>query len=124
MKLRELIEEYYDTIKPSYPKDQISIPYDVFKNPTKKEMAEASSGRGHYLRFIIRPKLKELYVFDFNLLHVFVAKKLKIQYKLSNDENTIFANGVYLKGKINTQDEDAVEAVKKHDWLKGYFNEA
>lgn len=124
MKLKELIkEEYFDTLKLSYyKKDQNHNTYDVFVNPSKKELGETVRDRNsNALRYIIDLKNKKLYVFSFNLLHSMVAKKLKILYGMADSDEAIFGVGTFVNGKLNTGRKGALRAIKENEWLRKYF---
>lgn len=125
MKIRELCEEFVDAVK--YSKDEY---YEIFKNPTSKEVSDAKS-KEFGIRFIIDFKNKSFYIFNDNLLHAAAAKKLKIHYNYPNWDNTDYAFGVgiVVGGKvknllsgIDTNDNRKLEIKDgKHDWLDKYI---
>ena len=71
MKLKELLEEFQTGFK-SYGEY-----FEIFVNPSRKEILEAGKETGS-VRYIIDFKKKKLYVFSALLLHVDAANVLKI----------------------------------------------
>lgn len=115
MKLKPIIEEYVTSIKSIYNKN---IVYEVFKNPTRNELNEFN---GKQIRYILDSKNKALYIFDANLLHSSVCRKLGISYNAFTTGNPfrvrVFSSGKVVNGKI-------ISAINlsTDPWAKKYFN--
>lgn len=130
MKLRELLEEFKEAIKVG------NVYYEIFSNPTKKEIEELTKEQSA-VRFIIDFKKKKLYVFKAEGLHLPASKILKIPYDYREVDkgNYYFGDGVYNGDgtKIDTdfywshQGKDINIDIKKHvrkkenSWLRKYF---
>ena len=102
MNLKELLEEWKTSIK-HYDK----VIYDIFKNPTQKEMIEIlkqnppeEKADKNVVRFIIDKKHKNIYVFSSSLLHHYAAGKLDFPYNGKNDGDYIYSFGMVVNGKI------------------------
>lgn len=106
MKLEEYIkEEWKDSVKRG------ATTYDIFKNPTKKEINDLIE-KTESIRYIIDGENKAFYIFNFELLHTWIAKHLKIPYKTENGTRIFGAIGFPKKGsKLH---------IDKHDKL--FFN--
>jgi hypothetical protein len=128
-----LKEEWHTSVKDSFSKKDIAV-YDIFKNPSLKEIREADKGDG--VRFIIDGVKKQIYVFDAMLLHSDAASALNIKmiyrgYSSAEraEKGFIFGLSNELKnGKLNVDDDldkDCFNVFKKSghsvDWLKKYF---
>lgn len=121
MKLRNLMEEYYDSIKPDY-KGMKTEYSDVFVNPSTKDILEVMNSTDHkWCRFIIDIKNKKLYIFDNKLIHYFVAKKIGVKYNLTGHKKAMFGVGTFNKGKLNTENKDIKKVINDNVWLQRYF---
>jgi len=75
--LLDIKEEWIDSVKSVYRNVENNL-YDIFKNPTKREIAEIGKKNKYgMIRFIALPN-KTLYIFNGELLHHEVLKKLDI----------------------------------------------
>ncbi len=83
--------------------------YEIFSNPTKKEISD-SFKEDNNIRFIIDGENKKLYVFNIGLLHALATKELQIPYT-SDFGRRVF--GIAFKGK---------EKLKVEDFDIHYFN--
>jgi hypothetical protein len=135
---RYLNEKFYDGVK------VYGTTFEVFKNPTKKELKEVATGYGY--RFIIDFKKKDLYIASDDVFHYDMLDKTPLgnEYKLTveaywrGDSKTI---SYIFMGDTNKQmkrmNSDALieiaagkvykaipllEELKKHDntWLRKY----
>ena len=115
MKLRDLLEEFKTGIK-VYGKY-----FEVYVNPSKKEIEKITKKTDGLVRFIVDYKNKKIYMFDFKVLHHKVAKELGISYR---DENFYFGSGDVEHGKIVDWDPSPMtpsDELKKKAWLKKYI---
>jgi len=79
MKIRDLLEEFYDSFKTQLPKRYV----EVFKNPTKKEINDSALKEADkkvtWIKFIAFRNTKDVYVFSPLAHHVTVRKKSKLK---------------------------------------------
>ena len=93
IKIRKFNEEFYDAI-------QYGHYHEIFVNPTKKELdivynegMEIEGYRG--IRFIADNKNKKLYVFNSDMLHGGIVKRIfKINYPIILDINYQLLTGI------------------------------
>jgi len=119
MKLKELLEIFIDSLK--YNRNTI----EIYKNPDKKEILKINNDT---IRFIIDIPNKNIYVFDSDMLHDSVARKLRIPYTIKN-KDYIFGEGFIRDGKLYPNLLDMVSTfrdrylkIKNEKWIKKYLN--
>jgi hypothetical protein len=125
MTLKDFLnEEWADTIK-----DKRGETYEIFVNPSQKEITDFVKEEIEYIRFLIELKNKKVYVWDGDLLHEDAAKELNKPYSTSGEKGYVYGEGTIERGKIfieglsYTKQEDINEiGVGKHPWLSKYFN--
>jgi len=112
-------EEWVDTITSRYGRESKGKTFDIFVNPTPKELNELGQ-----LRIIIDRNNKKLYVFDYKLLHADAARRLKFPYSEEHDDkNYIFSYGKSYRGKIVLGEWIKTQLTDKEDWLKKYLTD-
>lgn len=122
MKLKTFLEEFKTGVKHG------KKYFEIFVNPTSKEIREAGKNTNNIVRYIIDKKKKKLYIFPANLLHDEASEELKIRYVIerSTDVNFIFSQGKVVKEKIYSylpSSAGARKYIKKTEWLKRYFTD-
>jgi hypothetical protein len=118
-----LDEQYETTLQARFSKTS----YEVFKNPTNKETFTAADNSLQSVRFIIDVNNKDIYMFDFRLLHIVVAKYLNFPYP--TNEDYIYGQGVGLTGNKFKEVEfydyvvgrKSKEKIKTLGWVKKWF---
>jgi hypothetical protein len=124
MKLKDFLkEEWFKTVK-----NVDGDIFEIFVNPTKKELTDLYKDEISYVRFLIDMKEEKVYVWDGDLLHEDVSRKIKKPYKLGGVKGYIWGDGRIVKSKIKFSafsgarivSSDAKE-VSNTDWLKKYF---
>ena len=121
--LQYLQEEYVTYVNPSNVSIDKKTPLPVFVNPTKKEIAEITSG---FARYILNFLTKTIYVWDGQrALHDTVAQQLKIGTYYDNSyksgwtyNDTQIENGKLDIGWISVKEGEKPDM----GWLKQYFN--
>ncbi len=117
---RDIDEEWKMTVK-GYHKNQT---FEIFVNPTKKEVLSIDS---EYVRFIIDIKRKKMYVWNSDLLHLEASKDLGIDY--DNDKDYAYGTGFHKRNGLlvlSTMITDSYTKLKKeitsgNHWSSKYF---
>jgi len=112
MKLRDLItEEWVDSKKVN------DVTYEIFKNPSKKELSKFE-----YVRWVVDKEEKNIFVWDNKLLHYQVVPKLKREGSISG--GAIRDGGKVFQGKIRLAHEyaRALKQMGYTDVLERYFD--
>ena len=99
---------------------------EIFKNPTLTEMkALVPRGYDHYIRFIIFPKTKELYLFNGELLHDYALETVGREH----EKGYTISGGGWLTTdhkKINNIDIEGHLLLKynprKEEWLQRWLS--
>jgi len=117
-----LKEEWADSFTIKDPVTRRSKTVEIFRNPSRKEMEEASN-RGNTLRFIATLNPKKLLIWDANILHGPVAHEFKIDIHGNNPN--IVAGIIKRKGSSWVMDSSfsylrAESDIKKQIRLKNW----
>ena len=129
--IQYLNEKYLTTGRGFYSKG-----YEIFLNPSAKEMKEAVDGDG-YVRYLLVVKEKKVYIWNYNLTHVDAAPTLEQEGYISNGayypgrKGFIWGVAHVKSGKLvdSPEDEYTVNFIKYHkldktkeSWTTTYFN--
>lgn len=123
MKLRRLMEEWLKTVK-----DVNGETYEVFVNPSQKELSDLFKEGISYIRFLIDFKEKKVYMWDGDFLHTDMSRRIKKPYRLGGVKDYIWGDGRLRNGKIENFNlsssrlyKDDAKKIKQSDWLSKYF---
>jgi hypothetical protein len=130
MKLEEAFFDYKPA--PSFLSKTVGKNYEIFVNPTSKEIAEFKDG----YRFLACAKKKEMYIFSVYILHQLAANDIW-DSKVDLYKAPHILSGTIVDKKIEDLvpfnenasevfDKKYYQGLKKHDWswLSKYFNTA
>lgn len=131
MKIREICEEFITAAS-----SDLGY-FEIYKNPSFKELRSAANERFKSLRFIIDFEKRDVYVFDVFLLHdsaVWELNKegLNIVYEHPNENNEDYGFGIgklkgskiFIKADILNVSPKRIKEIKNknHSWLSKYFD--
>jgi hypothetical protein len=124
MKLRELMEEWFKTVK-----NIEGDTYEIFVNPTQKDIKDLNKAGIGYVRFLIDLHDKKVYIWDGDELHQDVSRKIKKPYRLKGTKGYAWGSGYLVKGskiRFSNYSTDRLfygdaKEIKNTDWLSKYF---
>ena len=121
MKLKKLREEYETTMEHGFSDKKKKKKYDIFTNPTPKEMKAVARENKNTLRWIANLENKKLYIFNASLLHEYACNELEVKYNGNNTRKAAFGIGTYMERKILVNNKENIKVIKQNPWMKRYM---